>query len=688
MGLRRIMGTLTVNGVKVQVDDSFKTLSPEDQEATVNEIAVQLAAGGKGDAPARSGGVDGAVRTVARGTLGIGSYLDELDAATNATFAPLVDQFLPDSYEKLPGKTWGERYDQALDIQRRKDDEYDADHPKLSTGLQIAGGVGSGGALLRAAPVIGNYALGNTGASVGSRLVSAGVAGGGTGAVQGFGAGEGGAAERAKQAAFETGVGATTGVVMMPVAAGANKLASKVARMIFGESNDALSTVTDQARRYIVDELSDPAKVARYRDSLEELGPDAMLADVSPEWLGVARGAAARPGTRGLIVDPLNERSGLANTRLRTDVADNLGPDPVPSRVDRSLAADQDQVRQGYRPVMAERSSYDFTPITDALDDEIQRLRGPAQRELRNVRQMLNVNGQDLVTTDPAIAFETRQAIDGILKTEQNPKVISALTEARQMIDDGLRASVPRIKEVDAPFAELARQREALGEGRSILNNGATAMRPSELDDLLRQGALPQGEMVGPSGVPLRMQQSSLGEVYRAIGTEANDLNALRKTVRGEGDWNREKLGMLFGQDRADNVLNSIDRENVFADTANRVTRGSDTAMGARFNQFLDEVSKGQEIPAGATLTGTAGKLFKSIMKQIVQGNADANAGKLAEDIGRLSVATGSTRDQIVQAILRRGQQNVIDQQRAATVRTLARSGGLAGYSSLPGVRN
>lgn len=682
------MGTLTVNGVKVQVDDSFKTLSPEQQEATVNEIAAQLAAGGKGNAPARSGGVEGAVRSIARGTLGIGSYLDELNAATNATLAPVVDPLLPDSFEKLPGQAWGERYDQALNIQRRKDDEYDTDHPYLSTGLQIAGGVGSGGALLKATPAIGNYALGNTGASVGSRVASSLGAGGGTGFVQGFGAGKDGVENRLKQGRNEAVIGAGTGVALMPVAAGANKAASMIAQRILGESNDALSTLTSQARRYVVDELSDPSKVARYRDSLDELGPGAMLADVAPEWLGVARGAAARPGTRGLIVDPLNERSGLANTRLRADVADNLGPDPVPSRVDRSLAADQDQVRRRYGPVMAERSNYDFIPIADALDDEIQRMRGPAQRQLRNVRQMLNVNGQDMVTTDPAIAFETRQAIDGILETEQNPKVISALTEARQMIDDGLRASVPRIKEVDGQFAEIARQREALGEGRSIMNNGATAMRPSELDETLRQGALPQGEMIGPSGVPLRIQQSSLGEVYRAIGTEANDLNALRKTVRGEGDWNREKLGMLFGEDRADNVLNSIDRENVFADTANRVTRGSDTAMGSRFNQFLDEVSKGQEIPSDATLTGTAAKLFKSILKRVVQGDADTNAGKLAEDIGRLSVATGTARDQIVEAILRRGQQNVLDQQRMSTVRALTKGAGLAGYSSLPGVRN
>ncbi len=632
--------------------------------------------------------VDNTVRSLSRGVLGMGSYLDEANAAFNATLAPLVDPMLPDSFQKLPQENWSDRYNAALDIQRGKDKAFDDQHPIASTALQVAGGVGSGGALLKAAPAIGNYALGNTGASVGARVASAAGAGGSTGVVQGFGAGEGGVENRLRQARNEGVIGAGASVAMLPVAAGANKLASSLARRILGESNDALSTMTEQGRRYVVDELSDPSKMGRYRDRLGELGPDATLADVSPEWLGVARGSAARPGTRGLVVDPLNERSGLANTRLRADVAENFGPDPIPSRVDRAIEADQDIVGRQYGPVMRDRQNYDFTPITDALSDEIQRVRGPAQQQLRNVRQMLNVNGQDMVTTDPAIAFETRQAIDGILKTEQNPKVISALTEARQMIDDGLRASVPRIKEVDGQFAELARQREALGEGRSIMNNGATAMRPVELDDALRQGALPQGEMIGPSGVPLRMQQSSLGELYRAIGTEANDLNALRKTVRGEGDWNREKLGLMFGQDRADNVLNAIDRENVFADTANRVTRGSDTAMGRRFTEFLDEVSQGQEIPSDATLTGTAGRLFKSIMKRMIQGNAETNAGKLAEDIGRLSVATGTTRDQIVEAILRRGQQNVVSQQRQSTVRALTRAGGLAGYSALPGVRN
>lgn len=682
------MATLTINGVKVKVDDSFRTLSPEQQEATVNEIASQLASR-NGNGPERSGGLGGAVRAVGRGVLGVGSYLDELNAATNATLAPIVDPLLPDQgYEKLPGETWSERYNQALDIQRRKDQEYDADNPWLSTGLKIAGGVGSGGALLKAAPAIGNYVLGNTGASVGARTAATVGSAGGTGFVQGFGAGEDGVSDRFKQGLTEGAIGVGTGAAMMPVSAGVRKVSEAVMKRFFGESDDALSQMGRAGRDYVVRELADPDRLTMMRDRIGDLGDEAMLADVSPDWLGVARGAAARPGTRSMIVDPLNERSALANTRLRADVEANLGPDPVPSQIDRGLEASQAQVAREYGPVMRERSSYDFTPITDALDDEIMRLRGPAQRELQNVRRMLNVQGQDLVTIDPRIAFETRQAIDGILKTEQNPKVISALTEARQMIDDGLRASVPRIKEVDAQYSELARQREALGMGRPILNNEASAMRPAELMGYLVEGANPEGMLIGPSGVPTRARQSALAEVYRAIGTKANDTTALRNIVRGEGDWNREKLGMLFGQEPADNVLNAIDRETVFGDTANRVTRGSDTAMGSRFATFLDDIEKSQDIPGDLTIAGTAARGARAVLRAMMQKNASVNASQVAEDIGRLSVARGDARDAIVEALLRRGRQNVVNEQRQAVVRALMQSAGRSSYPSLPGVRN
>lgn len=673
-----------VNGQKFEIE------APDEKALSVAVSQLQA----QGDVPAaaskpeRSGGIDGAVRAAGRGVLGVGSYLDELNAATNATLAPVIDPLLPDQgYEKLPGKTWGERYDQALDIQRRKDAEYDKDSPVLSTGLKIAGGVGSGLGLLKAAPTVGGYVMGNTGATLPTRVAATVGSAIGTGAVQGFGAGEDGVAQRGEQALIEAGTGGLTAGIMMPVAAGISAGAKKVGGLLLGESDDALSTMSREARQYVNRELADPNKVAVYRQSLDDLGPEAMLADVSPDWLGVARGAAARPGTRGMVVDPLNERAVSANGRLRSDVAENLGPDPVPSAIDRDIRSNQAEVAREYGPVFREKSSFDFTPITKDLDESISFLRGDAQRRLQQVRGMLNEFGEDAVSTDPSVAFQTRQAIDGILETEQNPKVISALSEARQMIDDALTASVPRIKEVDANFAELARQREALGQGRAILNNEASAMRPVELQETLRAGAEPQGMQIGPSAVPTRMRQSALGEIYRAVGTKANDTTALRNIVRGEGDWNREKLGLLFGQDPADSVLNAIDRETVFGDTANRVTRGSDTAMASRFTKFLDDVEKAQDVPTDTTLAGLGIRGVREIARLLMRNNATANASQVAEDIGRLSVAQGNARDEIINALLRRSRETAIDQQRRAVVDAIVQGSGRAGYPSLPGVR-
>ena len=667
---------------------TFEIEAPDEASLSVAVKKLQSDGGSseKGSDPG-AWSADNVVRSLGRGVLGVGSFLDEANAATNATLAPLVDPLLPDSFEKLPGETWGERYDQALNIQRGKDKAFDERHPVASTGLKIAGGVGSGLGLMRAAPAVGQVVLGNGGLTLPAKVAATVGAGIGTGAVQGFGAGEGGAEDRVLQGLYEAGTGAATGLIMMPVAAGVNAGVKAVARGLIGESDDALSTMTREGRKYVTKELADPEQLGWYRSELDRLGPDAMLADVSPDWQGVARGAAARPGTRSMIVDPLNERSAMANTRLRGDVEANFGPDPIPSAIDREIAQSQEQVGRQYAPIFRERSPFDFTPITDDLDRQITTLRGDAQRQLQRVRGMLNEFDGEGVTNDPSVAFQTRQAIDGVLATEQNPKVINSLMDARQMIDDALTRSVPRIKEVDASFSELARQREALATGRPILNNEASAMRPIELEEALVAGAQPQGMQVGPSAVPTRMRQAALGEVHRAIGTKANDTTALRNIVRGEGDWNREKLGLLFGHDNADRALNAIDRETVFGDTANRVTRGSDTAMGTRFTKFLDDIENAQDIPGDTTLTGLGTKVARGIVRSLTQAKASSDTGKVAEEVGRLSVAQAKARDEIIEALMKRGKENVLDQQRLAVVNAILQSGGKSAYPSLPGVR-
>ncbi|MGO7870815.1 hypothetical protein AB9F46_10665 [Rhizobium leguminosarum] len=123
--------------------------------------------------------IDNATRAIARGALGIGSYLDEMDAATNAALAPYFDPLLPDSFQKLPGQTFEERYNRALDIQRGKDNAFDEEHPYSSEALQGVGGLASERAFKLPSGRMGDVLLG---------------------AAEGFGDGEGGFNNRTEEA--------------------------------------------------------------------------------------------------------------------------------------------------------------------------------------------------------------------------------------------------------------------------------------------------------------------------------------------------------------------------------------------------------------------------------------------------------------------------------------------------------
>ena len=99
------------------------------------------------------------------------------------------------------------------------------------------------------------------------------------------------------------------------------------------------------------------------------------------------------------------------------------------------------------------------------------------------------------------------------------------------MVDQEVARAVPGIKHVDAKYAELMRQQEGLQRGGMVFDTGKTATRPADLAAELRAGALPQGEMVGPSAVPTRVKQGARAEIDRLVGTHANDLNALERKL-------------------------------------------------------------------------------------------------------------------------------------------------------------
>lgn len=594
----------------------------------------------------RSGlSVDNVVRQTATGVPIIGGALNQMNAATNAALAPLLNPLFAEK-DQLKGDTFAERRAESLRQQQGIDRDFSEQHPAVSTAAQITGGVAGTLPAILAAPAAFGAGAGGLGARSLASGFSGGLLGGGDAAVRSGGdvnaTGFGGL--------LGFGVGGAAPVLAANIGKGVTSLADRFGG--FSKPTGVLSGLPRPAVNYALESVGDPARQAALRADLARLGPQAMLADVSPEWMGVARGAASRPGMRDEIVNPLLNRDAAKNARLRTNMDSAIGAPRVPSQVEAGITAGQRDLGPQYGEVFRDARAVNTETLAHAIEADAINMRGPAQRAAQQVRGMLDIHGAPgSLDPNPATLFQTRQAIDGMLAGETNPQVIRTLSGYRQRVDDELARAVPGIKDIDAQFADLARQRDALGRGQQVLDSGRTAPRPQELAQEVQQGALPQGRMVGPSAVPLRLRQGARAELDRVVGTNANDPAALQRLVKSDGDWNRDRLRTLFGP-RADDVLNSIDRETTFFRTNNRVSSGSDTAMANRFGDFLDKAGTPNQIPTDTTITGALLRGAQKAGQKALGSNAEARAAQFAKDLGKLSVAQGGTRDQLVNALL------------------------------------
>lgn len=150
------MPTLTINGHDVDVGDEFLKLSPEQQNATVDEIAHSMGALPKPAQNTAPSIVEGTGRGIATGVPILGGLANKLDAATNATLAPVLNGLFSPN-QQLQGD-WAHRYQQALAVQNGADQQFAEQHPITNTAAQIAGGIGSGlGATAKGLTLAGKF---------------------------------------------------------------------------------------------------------------------------------------------------------------------------------------------------------------------------------------------------------------------------------------------------------------------------------------------------------------------------------------------------------------------------------------------------------------------------------------------------------------------------------------------------
>lgn len=329
------------------------------------------------------------------------------------------------------------------------------------------------------------------------------------------------------------------------------------------------------------------------RSRMSGLGDEAMTMDLGPNAQRQAGALAATPGNAQTIVrKAVTDRADTAKTRIQGQLDDTLGKAPLPNKVADEITGNMQALEPQYTAIFKGAKPVDTSKLAADIEGMIRSQRGDPQKALRDVRKMLDVQMDSAemarlsartkgpvtvpLDTDPGSLLRTRQAIDQIIGEATTPNVEKALTPIRQRIDGILQASVPGIKKVDAMAQDLIRQRKAVEQGQQVLDSGRTAPRPAEVADMM--SPVPAGDMIGPSGAPLRLSQGTLAEIERIVGTNSSDVRALKQLLKGEGSWNRDRLVSIFGERKADRIFRIVENELQYAKTRAVVDQNSESA--------------------------------------------------------------------------------------------------------------
>ena len=433
------MPVLTIGDKQVSVGDEFLKLSPDQQNATVEEIAASI--GIKPAAPAPKAAPVSAndlVRSGASGVPVIGAYLNKLNAATNAALAPALNRFFAPE-DQLTGETLGDRYDASLRQQEGMDKKFSAEHPIVDTGAKLVGGAASMVPVMAAAPA----AFGLTGTTL--QMAGRGAASGAL--VSGADA-----AARGEDVVTAGGIGGFVGGAAGPVGKGVGKVVSAIA-----------------------DRVRPPAPVAQNvaRIGNEEI-PMAPF-QVSRDPAAGAEAEIIRRGGRGDAAQAeakaFDDLQAARVGQVRDDFAASLDPTGAAARTSPQDAAERiaaeliaaEQSRQAAAAARSAQVGREGQALARGLDPNGQ-LRAPSAFDAAETLSDRLVAGPNTARADyprkypavseqpggvaPGSAAGFRGDVEAGLRSAENPVSLDPINtpkslRALQVIDDNLNAAGP-----------------------------------------------------------------------------------------------------------------------------------------------------------------------------------------------------------------------------------------------------
>lgn len=577
------------------------------------------------------------------------------------------------SHPTLSSQITGDDGSYAANLKREQGDtaQFASDHPIANAALEATGGV------LAPAAVIGAAAKG---ATLGTKTLIGAGAGGGIGAVTGAAGSKDWTdpAQVAKDAGVGGLVGGTLGAVMPAAARGAGALYEKAANLLSGRV-DGMSRAAGAPLIRAV-ETDGPAAV---QAELQRLGPTATLADAGEALQATAQGTALNSlEARANLFSSLRARDKGTNARIQGDVNRAMGPAEDPQTVSDAILAHRSAVDAvNYPAALHAAPDVQTAHILTELDNMIPRSVGMENKALTNLRDMMMTTEQrprmdafgrqevnartgqpifdevPISQNDAEVLHKIKGELDNVIQYDAPGLGVpagavknqqAALKRMRFNVNQALQDQVPGYEAANRMSESLAKRAEAVQLGTQYLGSGKTTASPDRFAGAF--DPLSQGEKIA-------FAKGSRGNIDRVLGTKANDLQALRGELQGEGGWNTDKLATVHGVPATNELIGSVDRNLKFRDTYNKVVEGTQTDIRNAIRKELkpDPSTETPLVNPNMSVTGLlatgAKKSVSAVANALLRTDPTRSYGEVARALSEQGAKRDARLTSIVNAI-------------------------------------
>jgi hypothetical protein len=326
---------------------------------------------------------------------------------------------------------------------------------------------------------------------------------------------------------------------------------------------------------------------------IDELGPEGFLGEATPGTVGLMQGHT-RPGqAMNILRDKVRARDQLKNERISSEVKREIGPARDPLHIEAEIKEKRGMLSPDYEKALSVEAIAPPGKAVQHIDWLIDPNRGAITGDqltgVKKVKEMLqpvmNETGGRGTKISLRAVHTVKKAIDDMIAKSgsKQPDLERHLTMLKNEVLEAVENASPDIKTLNRAYEQHSKEIEALGEGKKVLDQGKEAIWPSSLSKRI-------DEMT--PGERLRLAQGARGEIERLIGTNPNDVATLNRLLRGGVDeaskFNYDKLALLFGKDKADNIMNVLHRELTFEENARKILHNSQTAEKQAGRSVLD----------------------------------------------------------------------------------------------------